>query len=90
MPWTASRRGERLRERGKWAVQREKVGFTPPIIELWICHCYWRCKGTRKGCGKKLRPWRRVEVVKTGVLVKWRKVFLAGLSKKMNSSCHEA
>ena len=38
-------------------------------------------QGTRKGCGKKLRPWIRVEVVKTGVLVKWQKVFDIGLGK---------
>ena len=44
---------------------------------------------SRRGYGKKLRSWRRVEVVKTGVLVKWQKVFVAGLGKNMNS-CHEA
>ena len=62
----------------------------PSIIELRLGKSYWRCKGTLRGCGKKLRPWRRVEVVKTRVLVKWQKVFVAGLGKKMNSSCHEA
>ena len=41
------------------------------------------------GCGKKWRPWRRVEEVKTGVLVKWQKVFDACLVKKMNSIWHE-
>ena len=64
--------------------------FHPSIIELRPGKSYWRCKGTLRGCGKKLRPWRRVEVVKIGVLVKWQKVFVAGLGKKMNSSCHEA
>ena len=42
------------------------------------------------GYGKKWRPWRRVEEVKVVVLVKWKKVFVAGLGKKMNSSCHKA
>ena len=69
--------------------REENEGFHPPISELRTCHCYWWCKGTIRGCGKKLRPWRRVEVVKTVVLVKWEKVFVAGLGKKMNSSCHE-
>ena len=79
-----------MRREGNVLSRERKWGFTPPIIELWISHCYWRCKGTRKGCGKKLRPWRRVEVVETGVLVKWQKVFVAGLGKKMNSYCHKA
>ena len=64
--------------------------FHPSIIELRLGKSYWRCKGTLRGCGKKLRPWRRVEVVKIGVLVKLQKVFVAGLGKKINSSCHEA
>ena len=46
-------------------------------------------KRSRRGCGKKWRPWRRVEEVKTGVLVKWQKVFVVGLGKKINSTCHE-
>ena len=64
--------------------------FHPSIIELRPDKSYWRCKGTLRGCGKKLGPWIRVEVVKTGVLVKWQKVFVASLGKKMNSYCHEA
>ena len=50
---------------------------------------YWRCKGTLRGCGKKLRSWRRVEVVKMMILEKWQKVFVVGLGKKINSTCHE-
>ena len=40
--------------------------FHPSIIELRLGKSYWRCKGTRRDCDKKLRPWRRVEVVKKG------------------------
>ena len=40
-------------------------------------------------CGKKLRPWRLVEEVKNGILVKWQKVFDACLGKQMNSICHD-
>ena len=75
MPWMASRRGVGLRERGKWAVQRDKWGLTHPIIELLICHCYWRCKGTRRGCGKKWSSWRLVGEPQTGFLVNMQKVF---------------
>ena len=31
-----------VRKREKWAVPERKWGFTHPIIELWVCHCYWR------------------------------------------------
>ena len=61
--------------------RERKWGFTPPIIELWICHCYWSCKGTRRGCGKTLSPWRLVEDVKNGILEKCQKVFDNGLGK---------
>ena len=60
--------------------------FHPSIIELRPGKSYWRCKRTLRGCGKKWRPWRRVEEVKAGVLVKWQKVFDAGLGKKINST----
>ena len=63
--------------------------FHPSIIELRPGKSYWRCKGTLRGCGKKLRSWRKVEVVKTGVLVKWQKVFDACLVKQMNSIWQE-
>ena len=55
--------------------------FHPSIIELRPGKSYWRCKGTLRGCGKKLRPWRRVEEVKVVVLVKWQKVFVDGLDR---------
>ena len=63
--------------------------FHSSIIELRPGKSYWRCKGTLRGCGKKLRSWRRVEVVKMMILEKWQKVFVAGLGKKINSTCHE-
>ena len=63
--------------------------FHPSIIELRPGKSYWRCKGTLRGCGKKLRSWRRVEVVKMMILEKWQKVFVVGLGKKINSTCHE-
>ena len=55
--------------------------FHPSIIELRPGKSYWSCKGTLRGCGKKLRPWRLVEEVKNGILVKWQKVFDIGLGK---------
>ena len=63
--------------------------FHPSITELRPGKSYWRCKGTLRGCGKKLRSWRRVEVVKMMILEKWQKVFVVGLGKKINSTCHE-
>ena len=41
-------------------------------------------------CGKTLSPWRLVEEVKVMLLENWQKVFVAGLGKKMHSSCHKA
>ena len=33
---------ERGRRRGRNGQSKEiKWGFTHPIIELWVCHCYW-------------------------------------------------
>ena len=55
--------------------------FHPSIIELRPGKSYWRCKGTLRGCGKKLSSRRLVEEAKNGIFVKWQKVFDAGLGK---------
>ena len=40
-------------------------------------------------CGKKIGSWRLVEVVKEVVLEILQKVFVVGLGKKINPTCHE-
>ena len=49
--------------------------FHPLIIEQWPGESYWRCKGTLRGCGKKLSSRRIVLVVKMVIFEKWQKVF---------------
>ena len=44
---------------------------------------------SRRSCGKKLSSRRLVEEVKIMILGKWQKVFVVGLGKKINSTCHE-
>ena len=55
--------------------------FHPSIIELRPVKSYWRCKGTLRGCGKRLSSRRIVLVVKMVIFEKWQKVFDAGLGK---------
>ena len=45
--------------------------FHPSIIELRPEKSYWRCKGTLRGCGKKLSSRRIVLVVKMVIFEKW-------------------
>ena len=63
--------------------------FHPSIIELRLGKSYWRFEKTRRRCGKKLSSRRLVEEVKMMILGKWQKVFVVGLGKKINSTCHE-
>ena len=52
-----------------------KLGFHPPIMELRCWGSYWRLLVTQWACGKKLRLWRKVKVVKMEVLEFLQKVF---------------
>ena len=63
--------------------------FHPLIIEQWPGKSYWRCKGTLRGCGKKLSSRRIVLVVKMVIFEKCQKVFDNGLVQQMISNCHE-
>ena len=82
-------RGEVGREVNSGCPEGGKWGFTPSIMELWKRGSYWRLLVIRFSCGKNLGSWRLVEEVKMMILEKWQKVFVVGLGKQINSTCHE-
>ena len=67
---------------------RVKWRFHPSIIELRCWGSYWGLLVTQGTCGKELRHWRKVKVVKVGVLRFLQKVFDHGLIKQMKFNWH--
>ena len=78
-------RGRSEREVRKWekcsCPEREKELFTPIIMAPRAAKHTGARGGTRRGRGRKLSLRRLVEEAKNGILVKWQKVFDAGLGK---------
>ena len=75
-------RGEREVERERNPLSREeKMGFSPFIIASSGSKAHKCLRGTRRGRGRKLSLRSLVEEAKNGILVKWQKVFDAGLGK---------